>query len=163
MLVLVLALLVLPALLLPAFRLGAAIRALIWPAFGALLFGRCLIRRGAFGRLILWPAMIRARAAPIRALVIPAGALVLARLKARGALLANPRRGGRAKLLFILGFSRDQPEAHGFQHGAQVFALNPQAAGQIPRQQGGRFTRQMPQFTGDAFRHIQAQQHRAGG
>ena len=144
MLALVLALLVLPALLLPAFRLGAAIRALIWPAFGALLlFGRRLIRRGAVGRLILWPAVIRAWAAPIRALVIPAGAL-LARLEARGALLANPRRGGWAKLLFILGFSRDQPEAHGFQHGAQVFALNPQAAGQIPRQQGGRFTRQMP-------------------
>ena len=102
MLALVLALLVLPALLLPAFRLGAAIRALIWPAFGALLFGRCLIRRGAFGRLILWPAMIRARAAPIRALVIPAGALVLmdyARAGRHRAIVSTAAAGQLGRML----------------------------------------------------------------
>jgi hypothetical protein len=104
-------------LLLPAFRLGATIRALVWPAFRPLLLRLRLIWRGTFNRLIPLPALIRAGPAPIGALVIPPRAM-LARLEARGALLANPRRGGRAKLLFIRGFSQDQPEAHGFQHRA---------------------------------------------
>ena len=63
-------------------------------------------------------------------------------------------------MLFIFGVGRDQPEAHGIQHRAKVFALDPQAAGQIPRQKRRRLARQVPQFAGDAFRHIQAQQHR---
>ena len=165
------------ALLLPAIGFWAAIRALIRPAFRSLLFGRRLFWRGAlsrsgFGRLVVALALIRARAAPFGAAVIAAGALLftrllalllarlLARLEAGRALLANPRGRRWAELLFIFGVGRDQPEAHGVQHRAKVFALDPQAASQIPRQKRGRLARQVPQFAGDSFRHIQPQQYR---
>ena len=125
-------------LLLAAFGLRATIRALIWPAFRALLFGRGLIRCRAFTWRAFLPALIRPRATAIRAPVIPARALLLALMlpgfKAGRALLANPRGGGWAEVLLIERFGRDQPEAHGIQHRAQVFALDPQTAGQIPRQ-----------------------------
>ena len=84
-------------------------------------------------------------------------ALMLAGFKAGRALLANPRGRGRAEVFLIKRFGRDQPEAHGIQHRAQVFALDPQTAGQITRQQRRGFARQMAQFAGDAFRNIQAQ------
>ena len=79
---------------------------------------------------------------------------MLTRLKPRRALLADTRRGGRAELLVVQGFRRHEPEAHGIQHRAKVFALDSQAAGQITGQQGGRLAGQMPQFASDAFRHI---------
>ena len=80
-------------LLLPAIGFRAAIRALIRPAFRALLFGRCLFWRGAlsrsgFGRLDVALALIRARAAPFGAPVIAARALPFALLLAR--LFARP-------------------------------------------------------------------------
>ena len=148
-------------LLLAAFGLRATIRALIRPAFRALLVGRGLTGCRAFTWAAFLPTLIRPRATAVLAPVIPAGALLLALMlawfKAGRALLANPRGRGRAEVFLIKRFGRDQPEAHGIQHRAQVFALDPQTAGQITRQQRGGFTRQMAQFAGDAFRHIQAQ------
>ena len=134
-------------LLMPAFGFRAAIRALIRPAFRALLLWRRLFWRGALSRsglrrLVVALALIRARAAPFGAPVIATRALLftrllallLARLEAGRALLANPRGRGWAELLFIFGVGRDQPEAHGIQYRAKVFALDPKPAGQIPRQ-----------------------------
>jgi hypothetical protein len=88
-------------LLLAAFGLGATVRALIRPAFRALLFGRGLIGRGAVAWAGFLPALIWPRAAAIRPPVITARTLLLAGFKAGRALLANPRGGGRAKVFFI--------------------------------------------------------------
>lgn len=148
--------------LLATFGLRATIRALIGPAFRALLVGRGLIRCGTFAWRGFLPPLIRPRAATIRAPVIAAGALVLARFKAGRALLANARGGGRAKVFLIERLGRDQAEAHGIQHRAEVFALDPKSAGQIARQKCGGFARKVAQFAGYAFRHIQAQQYGAG-
>ena len=144
-------------LLLPAIGFRAAIRPLIRPAFRALLFRRrlfwrCALSCSGFGRLVVALALIRARAAPFGAPVIAARALsfalllarLLARLEAGRALLANPRGRRWAELLFIFGVGRDQPEAHGVQHRAKVFTLDPQAAGQISRQKRRRLARQVP-------------------
>ena len=126
------------ALLLPAaIGLWAAIWALIWPAFRALLFWGGLVGRRPFSRRAFLAALIWSLTAAIRAPVIAARALFLAlmlpRLKTRRALLADARGRGGAKVFLIKGFRRDQPEAHGIQHWAKVFALDPQAAGQIAR------------------------------
>ncbi|CAH0304574.1 hypothetical protein ROS9278_04677 [Roseomonas sp. CECT 9278] len=77
--------------------------------------------------------------------------------------MGDPRRRRRPERLLLQHLGRDQAEAHGVEHRRERIALHAEPAREVAGQHGGRAPRQVPDLPGDAFRDVQAEQHRAGG